>query len=85
MITGIHQCGDLSSSSVKEFAHNKSVSHLCIVGCCYNRLTEKIDKPYLLEHSVPFKRYFDSLGLDKCGRFLDDTLQESGEAGFPLS
>ena len=44
LITGIHQCGDLSSSSIKEFVRNPKVTDLAVVGCCYNCLTEIIGK-----------------------------------------
>ena len=43
MVVGIHQCGDLSSLSIKEFCENPNLTDLAIVGCCYNCLSERID------------------------------------------
>ena len=89
LLTGIHQCGDLSSSSIKEFVRNKeSLTHLAVVGCCYNCLTERIDRARLLESSENFRLYRASAGVDKAGRCLDDTLLDIGDKsshGFPLS
>lgn len=42
LITGIHQCGNLSSNSIREYCRNEKVTKLAIVGCCYNCLTERV-------------------------------------------
>lgn len=90
-MTGIHQCGDLSSSSLREFIRNKTVGCLAIVGCCYNCLSERIDKNDLNLHSGSYKQYMKTLGTDKNGRCLDETLIDVGEEtplnqpGFPMS
>ncbi|XP_065176096.1 probable methyltransferase-like protein 25 isoform X1 [Sycon ciliatum] len=40
LLTGLHACGNLSSTSLRLFAHCPNLHALCTVGCCYHVLTE---------------------------------------------
>ncbi|XP_012277028.1 protein RRNAD1 [Orussus abietinus] len=36
---GLHPCGDLAATLLKVYAEQKEIKYLCIVGCCYMKLT----------------------------------------------
>jgi hypothetical protein len=59
---------------MREFSKNASVTDLAVVGCCYNCLSELIDSVNLQKNSKAYQRYIESLGIDKNGRCLDDSL-----------
>ena len=40
LLTGLHTCGDLASSTLELFVANSDVKSVCSVGCCYHLLTE---------------------------------------------
>jgi hypothetical protein len=67
------------------------VTDLAVVGCCYNCLSELIDKEGLENNCGAYQHYMKTLGVDKTGRSLDDSLINSNESkgkvyhGFPLS
>eukprot|EP00347_Sterkiella_histriomuscorum_P012060 403370042 len=76
IITGIHQCGNLSSLSINEFVKNARVNQLAIIGCCYNCLTERICLNSLA-NNPQFKSYIEENQiLNSSGRFLDDQFVE---------
>ena len=75
---------------MREFSRNPYVTDLAVVGCCYNCLSELIDSENLQKNSKAYQRYIESLGIDKNGRCLDDSLVQANgfnkkTAGFPLS
>ncbi|ESO02280.1 hypothetical protein HELRODRAFT_65351 [Helobdella robusta] len=41
MFTALHACGDLSSHILNLFVDSDRATVLCLVGCCYNLLTEE--------------------------------------------
>ena len=87
MIAGIHQCGDLSSNSIREYCSNLNITSLAIVGCCYNCLTERIDQNNV-SIKESFQKFQEILGKDSHGRCLDESLIELSDLnnyGFPLS
>ena len=40
LLTGLHTCGNLASSTLELFVVNADVKSVCSVGCCYHLLTE---------------------------------------------
>ena len=42
-LVGLHTCGDLASTLLQLFCHLPSVKAVCMVGCCYNHITEACD------------------------------------------
>lgn len=40
LLTGLHACGDLSTTLFREFVNDKAVTCLLSVSCCYMKLTE---------------------------------------------
>ncbi|XP_020283776.1 protein RRNAD1-like isoform X2 [Pseudomyrmex gracilis] len=57
-IVGLHPCGDLAATLLKLYASRDEAKFICIVGCCYMKLT--------LEHSInvlnghPLSEYLSS-------------------------
>ncbi|CAN0394779.1 unnamed protein product [Lampetra planeri] len=43
LLAGLHACGDLSSTAVRLFCSSPHARALCLVSCCYHRLTEQGD------------------------------------------
>ncbi|XP_032834080.2 putative methyltransferase-like protein 25 isoform X2 [Petromyzon marinus] len=43
LLAGLHACGDLSSTAVRLFCSSPHAHALCLVSCCYHRLTEQGD------------------------------------------
>lgn len=41
MLTGLHTCGNLASTSLDMFVHNEQLKVLCNVGCCYHLIDER--------------------------------------------
>ncbi|KAK3931497.1 Methyltransferase-like protein 25 [Frankliniella fusca] len=39
-LTGLHVCGDLTSTCIKLFLKCHEIVSLCTIGCCYNLITE---------------------------------------------
>lgn len=80
-IVGLHTCGDLASDSLRMFVANENVAGIVNVGCCYQLLTEFVDRD-----SDGFQEYFKRIGMGADGRSLDETLvDDSDKAGYPLS
>ncbi|KAM3967864.1 methyltransferase-like protein 25B [Aphomia sociella] len=38
-LIGLHPCGDLGPLLLKHFVHSEKVKFICVVGCCYMKLT----------------------------------------------
>jgi hypothetical protein len=80
-IVGLHTCGDLASDSIKMFVNGKNVKAIINVACCYQLLSELVDK-----NCPEYLEYVEYLGLGTEGRSLDESLTDNPEkAGFPLS
>lgn len=43
LLTGLHACGNLTSTTLKLFSETDAQS-LCVVGCCYHQIEEKFCK-----------------------------------------
>ena len=43
LITGLHSCGDLTANMLRLFVSTPSAKAVCVVGCCYNFITETDD------------------------------------------
>lgn len=43
MIVGLHTCGDLAVTILRLFCEVATIQTVCVVGCCYNHLTEYED------------------------------------------
>lgn len=41
LLVSLHACGDLSVAALRAFVSCRQVEALALVGCCYNRLTER--------------------------------------------
>ncbi|XP_066928761.1 probable methyltransferase-like protein 25 isoform X2 [Clytia hemisphaerica] len=55
ILTGLHACGDLTTSAIKTFVKEKDFRAICIVGCCYNLISEK---------GFPISEYGKKCGLN---------------------
>lgn len=51
-LVGLHPCGDLGPLLLKHFVNCKNVRFLCLVGCCYMKLTPE---------GYPMSKYVKSL------------------------
>lgn len=53
-IVGLHPCGDLGPLLLRMFAETPAIKFICIVGCCFNKLSCQGDKfrGYPLSHFV---------------------------------
>lgn len=40
-LIGLHPCGDLGPLLLKHFVNDDSVKFICVVGCCYMKLTNR--------------------------------------------
>lgn len=74
VLTGLHSCGDLSSTALRMFVSNPKICATVIVGCCYHLLSseesDQIRKMHLQFSSI-------------CTSFI--MLRFHLEHGFPLS
>ncbi|XP_052750162.1 methyltransferase-like protein 25B isoform X2 [Galleria mellonella] len=64
-LIGLHPCGDLGPLLLKHFVNSSRVKFICVVGCCYMKLTcDCIDRGY------PMSRYLTGLdsGLSYASR-----------------
>lgn len=86
MLFGLHACGNLTSDSLKIFARNKVLTHLVMVGCCFNLLTEYISKETI--DTKTYQDYINSIGYNNKGGYLESTLMydwDFRKVGYPLS
>ena len=40
ILIGLHTCGDLAGTGLRQFIDNDTLRAVCIVGCCYHHITE---------------------------------------------
>ena len=83
---GLHSCGNLTSDTLKVFIKYDCFSHLTIVSCCMNLLTEFIT-PQSKSLKL-FQNYYDTVGFTAKGDFLEKTCvfnYNFNEIGYPLS
>ena len=85
---GLHSCGNLTSNTLKIFINNNYFKSIAIIGCCLNLLNEYISPN--TKSSIEFKTFFNGLGFDKKGNFLDNTFiydinNNENNIGYPLS
>ena len=85
---GLHSCGNLTSNTLKIFIKNNYFKSIAIVGCCLNLLQEYINPE--LKSSKEFKDFYNGIGYDKKGNFLDNTLiyeikNNENNIGYPIS
>ena len=40
ILVGLHTCGDLATTGLKQFVNSDLIRAVCIVGCCYHHITE---------------------------------------------
>lgn len=45
MVISLHSCGNLLHHAIRSLTLNPSVRAICLVGCCYNLLTERLTPP----------------------------------------
>ena len=82
---GLHNCGNLTSNTLKIFLQNSYFKSIAIIGCCLNLLNEYINPE--LKASQEFIQFYNSIGYDKNNKFLDSSLifDSSNNVGYPLS
>lgn len=51
-LIGLHPCGDLGPLLLKHFVHNSKVKFICVVGCCFMKLTCDTD-----DNGYPMSEY----------------------------
>lgn len=86
LLFGLHSCGNLTSDTLKFFVKYSNFSILAIVGCCLNLLKEYISPE--AKQSSNFQSYYQGIGYDRKGNFLEQTLlfdYNEEEVGYPLS
>ena len=84
---GLHSCGNLTSNTLKIFINNNYFKSIAIVGCCLNLLKEYINPQ--LKASKEFSDFYNGIGYDKKGNFLDNNLifeikNNENNIGYPL-
>ena len=84
---GLHSCGNLTSDTLRLFVNHEFFSHLAIVSCCMNLLTEYVTPT--AQQTELFKDYKANVGVNNKGEKLEQTLvyteEEAKTAGYPLS
>ena len=82
---GLHNCGNLTSNTLKIFLQNSYFKSIAIIGCCLNLLNEYINPE--LKASQEFIQFYNSIGYDKNNKFLDSSLifDINNNIGYPLS
>lgn len=67
-LIGLHPCGDLGPLLLKHFAYNPNVKFICVVGCCFMKLTCDDDD----DNGYPMSDYVKQMGknnyLSYCSR-----------------
>nr|XP_039249572.1 LOW QUALITY PROTEIN: methyltransferase-like protein 25 [Styela clava] len=58
MLTGLHICGDLSSTALRMFVSKKQIKAACLLGCCYHHLTSKSTGK---EYGFPMSKYLQKM------------------------
>ena len=64
MLIGLHTCGDLASTALRLFANTDALRGVCVVGCCYNHISEH-SSPSQREHASSICVYL-SLSICLC-------------------
>ena len=83
---GLHNCGNLTSNTLKIFLQNNYFKSIAIIGCCLNLLNEYINPE--LKSSKEFSDFYSSIGYDKNNKFLDNSFiydTTNKNIGYPLS
>ena len=82
---GLHNCGNLTSNTLKIFLQNSYFKSIAIIGCCLNLLNEYINPE--TKASKEFNDFYNSIGYDKNKNFLDKTFMFdlNNNVGYPLS
>ncbi|XP_077261641.1 methyltransferase-like protein 25B isoform X2 [Temnothorax americanus] len=62
-IVGLHPCGDLAATLLKLYASQSEARFICIVGCCYMKLT--LESPANIPNGYPLSKYLSSFGKRK--------------------
>ena len=74
LVIGLHACGNLTHHGIRSLILNSCVKAVCLVGCCYNLLTERNRPPTF---KLPSLRYHN-IRLEKASSAFDPH-------GFPMS
>lgn len=45
-LVGLHTCGNLAPSSLKQFVRNENIKTICNVGCCYHLIFEEFEDDF---------------------------------------
>ena len=83
---GLHNCGNLTSNTLKIFLQNNYFKSIAIIGCCLNLLNEYINPE--TKSSKEFTDFYNSIGYDKNNKFLDRSFIydiNDNNIGYPLS
>jgi cyclophilin family peptidyl-prolyl cis-trans isomerase len=82
---GLHNCGNLTSNTLKIFLQNSYFKSIAIIGCCLHLLKEYISPETKI--SKDFNDFYKSIGYDKNNKFLDNSLlyELNDDIGYPLS
>ena len=83
---GLHNCGNLTSNTLKIFLQNNYFKSISIIGCCLNLLNEYINPE--IKSSKEFTDFYNSIGYDKNNKFLDNSFIydiNDNNIGYPLS
>ena len=83
---GLHNCGNLTSNTLKIFLQNNYFKSIAIIGCCLNLLNEYINPE--TTSSKEFTDFYNSIGYDKNNKFLDSSFIydiNDNNIGYPLS
>ena len=83
---GLHNCGNLTSNTLKIFLQNNYFKSIAIIGCCLNLLNEYINPE--TKSSKEFTDFYNSIGYDKNNKFLDNSFIydiKDNNIGYPLS
>ncbi|KAL6267653.1 hypothetical protein P5V15_000727 [Pogonomyrmex californicus] len=62
-IVGLHPCGDLAATLLRLYTSRCETKFICIVGCCYMKLTSQYTKDIL--NGYPLSKYLSSFAKHK--------------------
>jgi len=62
-LVGLHACGDLTPACMRLFCANSDIKALCVVGCCYNLISEDTKEANSGEAGFPMSLYLRERGV----------------------
>ncbi|OMP85666.1 hypothetical protein BK809_0004337 [Diplodia seriata] len=93
MVISLHSCGNLVHHGLRSLSLNPNVKAVCMIGCCYNLMTERLGPPsYKLPQLRPnhprleaTANAFDPHGFPMSDRYATYPVPGTGDVGVRLN